>query len=72
MAIITIEGPVFYSQLDEKMFFEALGSIGGIGAVKGEATKLHITTKKKLSSKADREFRGLLRRYKIGKAHRKA
>lgn len=66
MAIITIEGPVFYSQLDEKMFFESLGAISGIADVRGEGTKLRIT-KKKLSAKADREFEGLLRRYKIGK-----
>lgn len=63
MPTLTITGPVFYSQLDEKLFFDGLRSISGVGTVKGESTKLNIKIRRSLSAKAQNELSGLLKRY---------
>lgn len=63
MPVLTIIGPVFYSQLDEKLFFDGLHSIGGIQAVTGESTNIKIKTRRPLSMKAKRELDALLRRF---------
>ena len=63
MPILTVTGPVFYSQLDEKLFFDGLHSIGGIQAVTGESTNIKIRTRRPLSVKAKRELDALLKRF---------
>ena len=63
MPILTVTGPVFYSQLDERLFFDGLHSIGGIQAVTGESTNIKIRTRRPLSVKAKRELDALLKRF---------
>lgn len=65
MPILKIASPRFYSQLDERAFFESLGSITGVSSVRGERTYLLISVRSKLSSKALLELRGVFKRYRI-------
>jgi len=64
MPTLTIKGPTFYSQLDEKLFFDGLYSISGVETVKGESTNLIIAIRRGLSKRAEGELDGLLKRYK--------
>ena len=62
---LTVRGPTYFSQGDEKAFFDWLQSISCIEEVEGDLRDLHIILKR-LPSDADlRELVALLYRYRI-------
>jgi hypothetical protein len=63
MPTLTINGPRFFSHLDEKLFFDGLCSISGVEAVNGESTHLVVSLRRPLSAKAQADLNSLLKRY---------
>jgi hypothetical protein len=56
---------VFFSQLDEVMFFDALKKISVIRKVEGRGPELFLSVPSRLSDKALRELLGLFFRYQL-------
>lgn len=65
MRVLTCHGTVFYSQLDEAMFFNALKKISSVKKVTGRGLDLFLTVPSRLSDKSLRELLGLFFRFKI-------
>ncbi len=56
---------IYFSHLDETMFFDALSKISGIRKFEGVGEDLVITTRRSLSSRSLQELIGLFTRYRI-------
>jgi len=56
---------MFYSQLDEEMFFDALKKISAVKKIEGIGSDLLLSVPSRLSDKALRELLGLFFRYEI-------
>ena len=58
-----VRGPTYFSQGDEKAFFEWLASISCVDGVSGRSRDLHITLKRQPGDAQLRELIALLYRY---------
>ena len=65
MPVLKCHKTVFYSPLDEAMFFGALGKISAVRRIEGTGPDLLLTTPSRLSDKALRELTGLFFRYEV-------
>jgi hypothetical protein len=65
MPILKCHDTVFYSQIDEEMFFTALKKISGVKRIEFGRTDLLVTVQSRISDKALRELLGLFLRYKV-------
>jgi len=65
MPVLRCRGTIFYSQLDEAMFFEALDRISAVTKYEGKGLDLFLTVPSRMSGKAARELDALFRRYKV-------
>jgi hypothetical protein len=65
MPILKCHKTVFYSQLDEEMFFAGLKKISGVKNIEGQGWDLLFSVPSRVSEKTLRELLGLFFRYKI-------
>ena len=65
MPILNCHEVVFYSQLDESMFFEALENIAAVKRIEGRGADLFLSVPSQLSNKSLRELLGLFFRYGV-------
>jgi len=65
MPILKCQETVFYSQLDETMFFAALQRISAVQKITGSGADLFVTVASRPSDKALRELLGLFHRYQV-------
>ena len=65
MPVLKCRKTVFYSQLDEGMFFDALKKISAVRKIEGSSSDLFLSVSARLSDKALRELLGLFFRYQI-------
>ena len=65
MPLLKCHDTVFYSQLDEDMFFGGLKKIRAVKKIEGRGPDLFVSVPSRLSDKALRELVGLFFRYKI-------
>ena len=56
---------IYFSQLDEALFFDALSKISGIQKFEGIGPDLILTTRSRLSNRSLQELIGLFTRYRI-------
>jgi hypothetical protein len=67
MPILKAKSPIFYSLLDEELFFVGLDKISGVQKIEGKGDSIFITVSASLSKKALRELLGIFQRFKIRK-----
>lgn len=62
---LILRGPTFWSEGDEKSFFDWLHSVSCIEGVKGNLRDLHIQLKRTPSASNKRELEAIVRRYRM-------
>lgn len=65
MPKLVCKSVMFYSQGDERAFFESAKSIKGVRKIGGAGDEIHISVASRLSDASLRDILGLFRRYKI-------
>ena len=65
MPILKCHEMMFYSQLDEEIFFDALKKISAVKKIEGIGSDLLLSVPSRLSDKALRELLGLFFRYQV-------
>jgi hypothetical protein len=65
MPTLKCSDTMFYSPLDEGMFFDALNKITAIKKIEGRGSDLFLSVPSRLSNKALRELLGLFFRYNV-------
>ena len=65
MPTLKCSNTVFFSQLDEAMFFDALNKISAIKKIEGRGSDLFLSVPSHLSDKALRDLLGLFFRYEL-------
>lgn len=65
MAVLKCKGVMFYSQGDERSFFEFAESIKGVRKVEGVGDEIRIHVLARLSDRSLRDLLALFRRYEI-------
>lgn len=59
------QGPTFWTQADENMFFQAIYSMASFIEIKGHGTKLDLYYKEPMTNEEKRFLAGLLKRYQM-------
>ena len=65
MRVLKCQNTMFYSQLDEAMFFDAMKRISAIRKIEGRGPVLFLSVPSRLSNKSLREIIGLFFRYDV-------
>ena len=65
MPTLKCSNTVFFSDLDERMFFDALKKISAVKKIEGRGPDLFLSVPSHLSDKALRELLGLFFRYDV-------
>ena len=65
MPILKCHETMFYSQLDEEIFFDALKKISAVKKIEGIGSDIFLSVPSRLSNKTLRELLGLFFRYGI-------
>ncbi len=66
LIVLSIEGPMFYSQGDERVLFEWLKSVRCVRKISGAGTRMHILCDPSRVSERDlRELSAVFRRYAL-------
>jgi hypothetical protein len=62
---LVLRGPTFWSEGDEKAFFDWLQSVSCVASVEGRLRDLNIRLKRKPSAANVRELEAIVRRYRM-------
>jgi hypothetical protein len=65
MPVLKCHNTMFYSELDEAMFFDALKRVSAINKIEGQGPDLLLSVPARLSNKTLREVIGLFARYNV-------